>query len=406
MDFKILVKNIKTTSTTLNRSATKAVNIYLTIRNLLVGFYIVEFEQEGKDRAEYGKKLLQNLAKEINIKGLSAPELSRCRQFYKVYSPILGSVTQKLKNEQNSILSLPPHELESLPMQILGKASQESENDKISILGTVSQKSKEEETPILGTLSQELQINENELYTSHYKELFLKTSYSILSEIIKIEENTKRNFYELLVIKTQPSFRELKRQINSLAYERLGLSKDKDLAFEQLKKKIEPATSTDLVKSHYFFEFLGINKPELIEETELEQALISNLQEFILELGNGFCLEARQKRILIGDEYFWADLVFYHRILKCHVIIELKTNKAKHEHIGQLKSYIQHYKRNVMQKDDNPPVGILLVTDKNDTLVEYAIADDDKELFVSKYALQLPKKEELKAFIVNELRNK
>ena len=390
MDFKVLVKNIKTTSTTLNRSATKAVNIYLTIRNLLVGFYIVEFEQDGKDRAEYGKKLLQNLAKEINIKGLSAPELSRCRQFYKVYSPILGSVTQKLKNEQNTTLSIATHELESLPMQILGKASQESENDKISILGLPTQ---------------ELHKIDNVQYTSHYKNLFLVASYTHLTELIKIDDVTKRNFYELLIIKTQPSVDELKRQINTIAYERLGLSKDKELAFEQLKKKIEPTTSTDLVKSHYFFEFLGINKPDLIEETELEHALISNLQEFILELGNGFCLEARQKRLLIGDEYFWADLVFYHRILKCHVIIELKTNKAKHEHIGQLKSYIQHYKRNIMQKDDNPPVGILLVTDKNDTLVEYAIADDDKELFVSKYALQLPKKEELKAFIINELKN-
>ena len=150
---------------------------------------------------------------------------------------------------------------------------------------------------------------------------------------------------------------------------------------------------------------MGINKPNLIEESDLEQALISNLKEFILELGNGFCLEARQKRIMIGDEYFWIDLVFYHRILKCHVIIELKSKKAKHEHIGQLKSYIQHYKRNVMQENDNPPMGILLVTDKNDTLVEYAIADDDKELFVSKYALQLPKKDELKKFIVNELKN-
>ena len=389
MDFKILVNNIKVASSTLKRSATKAVNVHLTIRNLLVGFYIVEFEQEGKDRAEYGKKLLQNLAKEINIKGLTAPELSRCRQFYKVYSPILGSVTQKLKSKQNLILDIPSHELESLPMQILGKASQESNK---------------EEVPILGKPSQELQINDDKQYTSHYKELFLSTSYSNLTELIKIDESVKRNFYELLIMKTQPSYPELKRQINSLAYERLGLSKDKELAFEQLKKKIEPATSTDLVKSHYFFEFLEINQPELVEESELEQALISNLQEFILELGNGFCLEARQKRIMIGDEYFWADLVFYHRILKCHVIIELKTNKAKHEHIGQLKSYIQHYKRNVMQKDDNPPVGILLVTDKNDTLVEYAIADDDKELFVSKYALQLPKKEELEAFIVNELK--
>jgi len=125
MDFKVLVKNIKATSSTLNKSATKAVNVYLTIRNLLVGFYIVEFEQDGNDRAEYGKKLLQNLAKELNIKGLTAPELSRCRQFYKVYSPILGSVTQRLNNEQSSTLSLAAHELESLPMQILGTASQE-----------------------------------------------------------------------------------------------------------------------------------------------------------------------------------------------------------------------------------------------------------------------------------------
>ncbi len=130
--------------------------------------------------------MLHNLSKEINIKGLTAPKLSRCRQFYNTYSPILGSVTQKLKNEQNSILSLPPHELESLPMQILGKASQESENDKISILGTVSQKFKNVKVPILGTLSQELQINENELYTSHYKELFLTTSYSNLTELIRI----------------------------------------------------------------------------------------------------------------------------------------------------------------------------------------------------------------------------
>ena len=372
----------------------------------MVGFYIVEFEQDGKDRAEYGKKLLQNLSKEINIKGLSAPELSRCRQFYKVYSPILGSVTQRLKNEQNSILNIAAHELENLPMQILGTLSQESESDEISILGKASQESKNDEISILGKASQELQISDNEQYVLHYKKLFLTTSYSNLTELVKMEDNVKRNFYELLIIKTQPSYPELKRQINSLAYERLGLSKNKDVAFEQLTKKIEPTTSTDLVKSHYFFEFLGINKPNLIEESDLEQALISNLKEFILELGNGFCLEARQKRIMIGDEYFWIDLVFYHRILKCHIIIELKTNKAKHEHIGQLKSYIQHYKRNVMQEDDNPPVGILFVTDKNDTLVEYAIADDDKELFVSKHALQLPKKDELKMFIVNELKDK
>ena len=222
--------------------------------------------------------------------------------------------------------------------------------------------------------------------------------------MIKITELTKRSFYELLIIKTQPSVKELKRQIESLSFERLGLSKNKETAYEQLKNKIEPTASNDLVKSHYFFEFLNFSNPNLVEENELEAALLQNLQQFILELGNGFCFEARQKRILIEDEYFFIDIVFYHRILKCHVIIELKTRKAKHEHIGQLRTYVQYYKKYMMQEYDNPPVGILLVTDKNETLVEFAVAENDKELFVSKYALQLPKKEELVDFINNELK--
>ncbi len=402
MDFKILIQNIQLTNKALHKSASKAVNIHLTLRNLLVGFYIIEFEQEGKDKAEYGKRLLQNLAEEINIKGLSAPELSRCRQFYNVYSPILGSVSQELKNSS----SKPLKSIENLPDRILGKASQELQNEKLPILGTLSQELENLPEQNLGTVSQELHNTYNQSNTSHFKELFSTTAYSHLCELIKIDEEIKRNFYELLIIKTQPSFRELKRQINSLAYERLGMSADKELAFEQLKQKMEPTTSTDIIKSHYFFEFLNFPHPNLVEETELEQALIGNLKEFILELGEGFCFEARQKRILIGDEYYFIDLVFYHRVLKCHVLIELKTAKAKHEHIGQLKSYIQHYKHKIMLDSDNPPVGILLVTDKNETLVEYAIADDDKKLFVSKYALQLPKKEALQAFIINELKRK
>jgi len=206
------------------------------------------------------------------------------------------------------------------------------------------------------------------------------------------------------VLKTTLSVKELKRQIESLTYERFGLSTDYTTALKQIEQKITPETTVDLVKSHYFFEFLKIKQPNLIEESDLEQALINHLQEFIIELGNGFCFEARQKRVLIGDEYFFVDLVFYHRLLKCHVLIELKTEKAKHEHIGQLKVYLQHYKKTVMAADVNPPVGILLVTDKNTTLVEYAVAEADKELFVSKYQLQLPDKKELENFIQNELK--
>jgi len=209
----------------------------------------------------------------------------------------------------------------------------------------------------------------------------------------------------LLILKTQPSVKELKRQIETLTFERVGLSENHKNSFDEVANKIKPQQVADLVKSHYFFEFLHVEQAHLIEETELEQALVSHLQQFITELGNGFCFEARQKRILIGDEYYFIDLVFYHRILKCHVLVELKTEMAKHEHIGQLKSYLQHYKKNVQEESDNPPVGILLVTHQNKTLVEYAIADSDLDIFVSKYQLQLPDKEKLEAFINNELMN-
>lgn len=238
----------------------------------------------------------------------------------------------------------------------------------------------------------------------YIKEIFRTISYTHFTELIKIEDEIKRQFYELLVLKTQVSVIELKRQIATLTYERLGFSENKEKAFEVVKNKITPQNREDLVKSHYFFEFLNISQPHLIEETELEQALIEHLQMFMLELRIGFCFEARQKRILIGDEYYFIDLVFYHRILKCHVLIELKTEKAKHEHIGQLKTYLNYYKKKFQDSNDNPPVGILLVTDQNKALVEYAIADTDKDIFVSKYILQLPNKEKLESFVTNELK--
>jgi len=366
MNFEKLVLRIQETNNFLQKSAVKAVNTHLTLRNWLTGFYIVEFEQNGSDRAKYGAKLLENIAKNIDIKGLTSPELSRCRQFYKMYPQILGLITQEFKN------LLPPNLLsENNGKSILGSATQELQNDDLKYVSSV----------------------------------FQNISYTHLTELIKIEDNTKRRFYELLILKTQPSVKELKRQIDTLTFERVGLSTNYESSFNEVKNKINPTEATDLVKSHYFFEFLNIGQPHLIEETVLEQSLVSHLQQFISELGNGFCFEARQKRILIGDEYYFIDLVFYHRILKCHVLIELKTENAKHEHIGQLKSYLQHYKKKVQEENDNPPVGILLVTNQNKTLVEYAIADSDLDIFVSKYQLQLPDKSKLEAFINNELKN-
>ena len=238
----------------------------------------------------------------------------------------------------------------------------------------------------------------------HLKNIIRNISFTHFVELIKIDNPVMRRYYELLILKTQINVKELKREIASLSYERLGLSKDKDKAFSQITDKLTPTTPQDAVKSHYFFEFLDIKSPELIEESALENALITHLQQFIIELGNGFCFEARQKRILIGDEYFFIDIVFYHRILKCHVLVELKVDSFNHAHASQLVTYLNYYKTNMMESGDNPPIGILLVTDKNTALVEYATANDKDRLFVSKYKLNLPSEEELKAFLENELR--
>jgi predicted nuclease of restriction endonuclease-like (RecB) superfamily len=389
MNFEKLVTDIQYTSQHLQQNASKAVNIHLTLRNWIVGFFIIEFEQNGKDKSVYGSNLLNNLAEKINIKGLSAPELSRCRQFYKTYPQIIDLLAQEFNN-------LLPEKIQDVFTD---------KNGYIENFGMLSQDFEQNtnEISILGIPSQEL--NKKTLET-HTLTILTSFSYSHFVELTKINDPIKRKFYELLILKTTPTISELKRQISTLAFERVGLSKNTEVAFEDLKQKITPASFADVTKSHYFFDFLKLPNVGLIEESDLEQALINHLQAFIIELGNGFCFEARQKRILIGDEYFFIDLVFYHRILKCHILVELKTENVKHEHIGQLKTYINYYKKNFQEDTDNPPVGILLVTDQNKALVEYAVADSDQDLFVSKYLLQLPKKEQLEEFINNELKNK
>ena len=214
----------------------------------------------------------------------------------------------------------------------------------------------------------------------------------------------KRSFYEAECIRGGWSARELKRQIASLYYEHSGLSKDKKKLAELVSAKAEADSPALTIRDPYVFEFLGIKVREVMGESELEDSLLDKLQEFLLELGHGFCFEARQKRILIGDEHFFVDLVFYHRILKCHVLIELKVDRFSHEHMGQLNTYVSWFKRNVMMDGDNLPVGILLCTQKDHALVEYALAGMDNNPFVSKYQLELPKKEEIERFLEGQMR--
>jgi predicted nuclease of restriction endonuclease-like (RecB) superfamily len=379
MDFTLLVNTIQQTHSTLQQSALKSVNKHLTIRNWLVGFYIVEFEQNGEDRAKYGEKLLPELAKSINIKGLSETSLKLNRQFFQTYPQIRQTVSDELKQlgfATKSIRQLPTDEL------------QNNENQALAIVKTVS-------AQLQNLKEQELQVPPDKLIN--------RLSFSHLSLLLPIADPLKRIFYEIECMKGNWSHDELRRQITTLYFERSGMSNNHEKLSRLIQDKSEALVPTDIIKSPFTFEFLGLKAKDVVYESDLEQALIDHLEEFLLELGHGFCFEAKQKRITIGEKYYFIDLVFYHRILKCHVLINLKMKEVDHEHIGQLKTYINYYKKNIMQADDNPPVGLLLVTENNKALVEYAVADADQHLFVSKYVLTLPSTQQLEEFIRKEL---
>jgi predicted nuclease of restriction endonuclease-like (RecB) superfamily len=235
--------------------------------------------------------------------------------------------------------------------------------------------------------------------------LLSSLSFTHFVELIKVEPPLKRAFYEIECIRGTWSVRDLKRQIGSLYYERSGLSRNKKKLAAMVQAKVEQASPALAIRDPYVFEFLGLRPREVMPESNLERALLDKIEDFLLELGRGFCFEARQRRILIGDEHFFVDLVFYHRILKCHVLIELKSDSFSHEYLGQLNTYVSWYKQNEMSPGDNPPVGILLCTDKNHVLVKYALAGMNNQLFVSKYQLELPDEAQMRAFIEAQLQD-
>lgn len=231
------------------------------------------------------------------------------------------------------------------------------------------------------------------------RKLITHLSYNHFAQLTKVVDIVARRFYEEECIRGNWSVRELKRQIGSLYYERTLLSKDKRRLAAQIESAAEQDSLTLTLRDPYVFDFLDLKSQEVASEKTLENALVDKLQDFLLELGRGFCFEARQKRIPIGDEYFSVDLVFYHRLLKCHVLIDLKDEPFSHENIGQLNSYVAYYRQHEMSPGDNPPIGILLCTQKNTELVEYALAGMNQQLFVSQYLLELPDKQRLEEFL-------
>ena len=213
--------------------------------------------------------------------------------------------------------------------------------------------------------------------------------------LIQIDDKDKREYYELETANNNWTGRELERQINSGLYERLLLSNDKKSVLEVARKERQPESPTEIIKDPMVLEFLGLKPDAAYYEKDLERALITNLQALLLELGNGFSFVARQKRILLEDDEFFADLVFYNRLLRCFVIIELKTHKITHEDIGQLQMYVNYYDRNEKAPDENPTIGILLCADKNDLLVKYTLPENNSTILASKYQLYLPTEKQL-----------
>ncbi len=283
-----------------------------------LGRRIFEEEQQGKERADYGRYLIKNLAKQLEPdygSGFSVRQLERSRQFYRLY-------------------------------------------------------------PIASTLR-------TQLNWSQYKML------------MAISEADKREYYELEAVNNAWTARELERQINSQLYERLLLSNDKESVLAVARKERMPQSPQEIIKDPMYLEFLGLKPQATYYEKDLESAIITHLQHFLLELGQGFTFVARQKRILLEDDEFFADLVFYNRLLKCFVVVELKTGKLTHQDLGQLQMYVNYYDRVEKMADENPTVGILLCTSKNDTAVKMALPEDNKTILAREYKLYLPSQTQL-----------
>lgn len=316
----------------------KQVNLTMVQTYFEIGRMIVEEEQEGKDRAEYGKHLLTGLSEALTDefgKGFSVTNIQQMRNFYLTYQ------------KQQTL-------------------SANSEN-------TIQQ-----------TVSANFQLS-----WSHYLKL------------MRIDDENERKFYEIECVKNNWSVRELDRQYDSALYARLVLSRDKDEVKKLSEKGLVLEKPKDVIKDPYILEFIGLPEKSTYSESDLEQGIINKLEHFLLELGTGFTFVARQKRINFDNKHFRIDLVFYNRMLKCFVLIDLKIGELKHQDIGQMQMYVNYYDREIRLDDENKTIGIVLCQNKSEAVVEYTLPENNEQIFASKYKTVLPSKEELK-LLINE----
>lgn len=349
IDLSQLTEKIAETHYFFQKQVVKQVNTALSLRNWLLGYYLVEYEQQGADRAEYGDKLYRNLAKTLKAKGVSGMSFTNLhlfKQFYLGYPQIVQTASEQFK-----------------------------------ITLTITEK----------------QFNRDSL-APEVDVLISRLTFSHFIELLKTDSALKRAFYEVECLKNNWSVRDLQRAMNSLLFERTGLSQDKKKVLEAHAGTTLPQPA-QLMRDPYILEFLDLPESQQFSEAQLETSIIDKIQAFLIEVGRGFCFEARQKRITFDNTHYKIDLVFYHRILKCHVLIDLKIGEFTHADAGQMNVYLNYYREEEMTESDNPPVGIILCSHKNETLVKYATGNLSQQIFVSKYLVNLPKEEEIRQLL-------
>jgi len=353
---KRLFNDIKAIIEHSRHTIVRSVNTIIVYTYFEVGRMIVEEEQEGDERAVYAKETLKQLSvlllKDYG-KGYSEDNLARCRKFYLLY------------------------------------------NNKIS--ATVSRKSS---TPskkrISATLSRKFEIEKRQrLFFAK-----MQLGWSHYVQLIRIENEEERTFYEIEAVQNNWSVRELQRQYQASLYERLALSRDKKGVKALMKKGQIIEKPVDAIKNPFVLEFLGLEEDRCYTEDDLETAIINKLEHFMLELGKGFLFEGRQKRISFGGDHFYIDLVFYNRLLRCFVIIDLKIGKLSHQDIGQMQMYVNYYDRMVRGEEENCTIGIILCKEDNKTVVEFTLPEENNQIFSREYKLYLPSKAALKKQLV------
>ena len=362
------IREIKELVNSANQRVVTSINIAMVYTYYEIGRRIVEQEQKGSNKANYGEELLIQLSSELTKefgKGYSLTNLKLIRQFYLVYS----SQKSQTAFDQSKII-----------YNFKTKTSSYS-NSKKQIGETVFLQSK-----IINNFH-------NYPITSDGHRFFLNWASYIL--LMRIKDPNERSFYEIECYNSNWSFRELKRQIDSCLYERLSLSRDKQGVLDLSRRGHVIEKPIDVLKEPFVLEFLNLNEKERYSENDLETEILNKIQYFMLELGKGFTFVKRQMRLTFNDKHYHADLVFYNRFLRCFVIIDLKIGEVTHQDIGQIQMYVNYYDRFVKSDEENKTIGILLCKDKDDAIVKLTLPEDNNQIFAAKYETILPTKEEL-----------